>query len=70
MFPVSPIFVAIYLAAYALAGMVIGVITGWMVSLTTRCGSQGLLKDTFLGSFGYLGLGSSAAYSCRGPETP
>src|SRR5947209_14237039 len=54
MFPVPWFVVALYLAAYALAGMAIGAITGWLVSLLTKGGRQRLLKDALLGSFGYL----------------
>lgn len=34
--------------------MVIGVITGWLVSRQARTGRKGLLKDAFLGSSGFL----------------
>jgi uncharacterized membrane protein YeaQ/YmgE (transglycosylase-associated protein family) len=54
MFPVPWFVIALYLAAYALAGMGIGAITGWLVSLLTKRGREGLLKDALLGSFGYL----------------
>jgi len=53
-FPVSPIVAIIYLIAYALAGMVIGALSGWLTSLMTKRGPQGFFKDIFLGSFGYL----------------
>jgi hypothetical protein len=53
-FPVSPIVVAIYLVVYAVAGMAIGALSGWVVSLITKRGLEGVLKDTFLGSFGFL----------------
>jgi uncharacterized membrane protein YeaQ/YmgE (transglycosylase-associated protein family) len=54
MFPVPWFVVSLNLAAYALAGMAIGAITGWLVSLLTKGGRQRLLKDALLGSFGYL----------------
>jgi uncharacterized membrane protein YeaQ/YmgE (transglycosylase-associated protein family) len=50
----SFIVVIIYLLVYALAGMAIGAISGWLGSRITKCGPQGLLRDVFLGSFGYL----------------
>jgi hypothetical protein len=54
MFPTSPVVMVISLVVYALAGMGIGALTGWLTSLITKCGQKGLLKDAFLGSFGYL----------------
>ena len=54
MFPLSPIVVIIYLIAYAIFGMAIGALSGWLTSLITKCGPRGVLKDVFLGSLGYL----------------
>jgi len=54
MFPISPLFAIFSLVVYALAGMAIGALTGWLTSLITKRGQQWLLKDGFLGSFGYL----------------
>ncbi len=54
MFAVSWFLVALYLVAYAIAGMAIGAITGWAVSLLTKGGRQKLLKDAFLGACGFL----------------
>ena len=54
MFQVPWVVVALYWAAYALAGMAIGAITGRLVSLLTKGGRQRLLKDALLGSFGCL----------------
>jgi len=54
-FPVSPIVVIFYLIVYALAGMALGALSSWLASLITKCGRQGIVKDVFLGSFGYLG---------------
>jgi len=34
--------------------MVIGALGGLLVSLATKCGQQGIIKDAFLGSFGFL----------------
>ena len=46
--------VIMFLVVYALAGMAIGALTGWITSLMTRCTRQGILKDAFLGLFGFL----------------
>ena len=54
MFVVPWFVVALYVAAYAVVGMAIGAITGWLVSRLTRSVRQKLLKDALLGSFGYL----------------
>ena len=54
MFPVSHAVVIFYLMVYAVAGMAIGALSGWLCSLITRCGPQGVWRDAFLGSFGYL----------------
>jgi uncharacterized membrane protein YeaQ/YmgE (transglycosylase-associated protein family) len=54
MFPISPVVMLMSLVVYALAGMAIGALTGWLASLIMKCGQKGLLKDGFLGSFGYL----------------
>ena len=54
MFPISPVLMVVSLVLYALAGMAIGALTGWLTSLITKCGQRGLLKDGFLGSLGYL----------------
>lgn len=54
MFPTPWPVVALYLVAYAIVGMTIGVITGWLVSLLTRSGRRKLLNDAILGTLGYL----------------
>ena len=54
MFPLPWPIVVFYLLAYALAGMTIGVLTGWLISRMTGSKTRTLLKDGFLGSFGYL----------------
>jgi hypothetical protein len=54
MFTVPWFVVALYMVAYAIAGMAIGAITGCLVSLLTKGGRHGILKDAFLGSCGYL----------------
>jgi len=38
----------------AILGMAIGAITGWLSSLVLKSGSGGVIKDSFLGAFGYL----------------
>jgi len=48
------IVVIFYFALYAVAGMAIGAFSGWVISLLTKCGPKGLLRDIFLGSFGFL----------------
>jgi uncharacterized membrane protein YeaQ/YmgE (transglycosylase-associated protein family) len=55
MFPVPWPIVVMYVVAYALAGMAIGAITGWVVSRMTKGRRPGLVKDALLGSFGYVG---------------
>ena len=34
--------------------MAIGAITGWLSSLVLKSGTGGVIKDAFLGAFGYL----------------
>jgi len=53
-FPVAPVVVVIAFILWVLAGMVIGALGGLLVSLATKCGQQGIIKDAFLGSFGFL----------------
>jgi hypothetical protein len=47
--------VVVFVVAYALAGMVIGIISGWFFSRITKGRRPGLVKDALLGSFGYVG---------------
>ena len=54
MVPVSIMFVVIGSILCAIAGLAIGALTGWLISLMTKCGSNGVLRDAFLGSFGFL----------------
>jgi hypothetical protein len=54
MFPVPWFVVALYLAAYTIVGMTIGVIAGWTVSLLAKSARRKVLTDAFLGGFGYL----------------
>ena len=51
---VSPIFAIISLILYTLGGAVIGALTGWLTSLSTKCGQLGVWKDALLGSVGFL----------------
>jgi len=36
--------------------MAIGAITGWLGSLIMKSGTGGVIKDSFLRSFGYFGI--------------
>jgi uncharacterized membrane protein YeaQ/YmgE (transglycosylase-associated protein family) len=38
----------------AILGMAIGAITGWLSSLVLKSGTGGVIRDSFLGWFGYL----------------
>ncbi len=53
-FPVAPFVVIIAFVLCALTGMAIGTLSGWLVSFATKCGRQGIIRDAFLGSFGFL----------------
>jgi uncharacterized membrane protein YeaQ/YmgE (transglycosylase-associated protein family) len=55
MLPVSPTLTIIFLSLYALAGMAIGSLSGWLTSVLTKSGAQGLFRDALLGSLGFLG---------------
>jgi hypothetical protein len=55
MLPVLWPVVAMHVVAYALAGMAIGAITGWVVSRMTKGRRPGFVKNALLGSFGFLG---------------
>jgi hypothetical protein len=48
------ILVILYIVLYAVAGMAIGALSGWLISSITKCGSKGFFRDMFLGSFGFL----------------
>lgn len=52
-FSILPIVFILFLIPYAVAGMAIGAISGWLVSLATKCGPQGIRRDALLGSFGF-----------------
>jgi hypothetical protein len=46
--------VGVYLVAYALSGLGIGALTGWLVALIERSRPAAVLKDGLLGSMGFL----------------
>ena len=48
------IVVILYLVLCAVAGMAIGALSGWLISLITKCGPKVFLRNIFLGSFGFL----------------
>ncbi len=54
MIPVSPVVGVVVFIGFAIFGMAVGALTGWLVSLMTKCGPRGLWKNLFLGSFGFL----------------
>jgi hypothetical protein len=54
MFPIAPLIVVFAYAGFALAGAIIGLLGGWLVSLITKCGPQGILKNAGLGAAGFL----------------
>jgi len=53
-FPVPLILVVFWLVLCAIAGMAIGVLSGWLTSLITKCGPKGVFRNIFLGSLGFL----------------
>ena len=54
MLSVPLIVVILFLIAYAIAGVAIGAISGWLATLATKCRPQGVWRDALLGSFGFL----------------
>ena len=54
MFTVSPI-LGLY-SLVVLAILAIAAITGWLGSLIMKSGTGGVIKDSFLRSFGYFGI--------------
>ncbi len=52
--PVPSVVIVFTLLAYAVAGMAIGAFSGWLASLITKCRPKLVLRDAFLGSFGFL----------------
>ena len=53
MFPVSPVTVIMYLVAYALAGMALGALSGWLTFLITKL-KPAIGRDLLLGGLGFL----------------
>jgi hypothetical protein len=43
-----------FFVVMAILGMAIGAVTGWLSSLVLKSGTGGVIKDSFLGAFGYL----------------
>lgn len=54
MLPASPIITLIFLLIDAVAGMAIGIFSGWLTSFLTRTRSKGLLTDGLIGAGGFL----------------
>jgi hypothetical protein len=52
--PDSPIIVIIFMLLYAAGGMALGMLSGWFLSLWTKCGPRGVWTNGLLGSAGYL----------------
>lgn len=52
--PVSPIITLIFLIMDAVAGMAIGILSGWLTSFITRTRSKRLLTDGLIGAGGFL----------------
>jgi uncharacterized membrane protein YeaQ/YmgE (transglycosylase-associated protein family) len=44
----------LFLITYAIVGMAIGILSGWVTSLITKRGRNGVWKNAVLGSFGFL----------------
>jgi hypothetical protein len=55
-----PLLNFVLLVVSALVGMAIGAITGWLSSLVLKSGTGGVIRDSFLGAFGYL----AGFYAC------
>jgi len=54
MLPDSPIITLIFLLMDAVAGMAIGIFSGWLTSFITRARSKRLLTDGLIGAGGFL----------------
>jgi MFS family permease len=50
----SPILAIILLVLYGMGGAAIGVLSGWIVSLVTKCGPRGIGWDALLGFVGFV----------------
>jgi len=55
-FTVSPILGLYSLVVLAIFGMAIAAIAEWLGSLIMKSGTGGVIKDSFLRSFGYFGI--------------
>jgi uncharacterized membrane protein YeaQ/YmgE (transglycosylase-associated protein family) len=53
-FPVPNIVVVIVLISFAIAGMAIGALTGWVSSSLARRAPRGVFRDSVLGLVGFL----------------
>jgi hypothetical protein len=52
--PTPFILVKFSFVLYAIAGMAIGALTGWLASLISKCNPKAVWRNAFLGSFGFL----------------
>jgi hypothetical protein len=53
-FPVPFAVAIVGLILLAIIGLAIGALSGWLASSIAKCGPNGVLRDAFLGSFGFL----------------
>jgi hypothetical protein len=60
--PIPWTLVVVFLIAYAVAGMWIGALSGWLGMWIIKGDSQGLEKDAYLGGFGFLAGFIGCAY--------
>jgi hypothetical protein len=51
---VSPTLVIVYLIGYAITGMAIGAVSGWLASMGTKCRPRSVWIDGLLGLVGFL----------------
>ncbi len=54
MLPVPPIVTAFFLIVYAVAGLALGALSGWLVFLATECHPKKTRLDALLGLFGFM----------------
>lgn len=60
MLPDSPVITLIFLLGYALAGMAIGAVSGWLTSAVTKTTPKRILTDALIGLTGcFAGLMTS-----------
>jgi hypothetical protein len=52
--PASPLLVIVSLILMAIAGMVIGGISGWLISFFTKPNSLQVFRNALIGAFGFL----------------